>query len=100
MQNFPPRISPFVTFAGETPTSEPDLRSPSRFLTWHLRQQAPVIISATVVGVLWQLPLTIGPFLVGRAVDQGILAESTGGTLQWTGLLLVVTIIGAVFGIA
>jgi ABC-type multidrug transport system fused ATPase/permease subunit len=100
MQNFPPPVSAFLTFPGESPSSAPDLRSPSRFLLWHLRQQAPVVASATVVGVLWQLPLTIGPFLVGRAVDRGILAESTGATLQWISLLLLVTIIGAVFGIA
>ncbi|MDX6365741.1 MAG: hypothetical protein QOK30_817 [Nocardioidaceae bacterium] len=100
MQNFPPPVNAFVTFPGETPTSAPDLGSPSRFLMWHLRQQAPVVISATVVGVLWQLPLTIGPFLIGRAVDKGILPHSVGATLQWSGLLLLVTIIGAIFGIA
>jgi ABC-type multidrug transport system fused ATPase/permease subunit len=65
-----------------------------------MRQQAPVIASATVVGILWQLPLTVGPWLVGRAVDRGLLAHSTGATLQWSGLLLLVTVIGAVFGIA
>jgi ABC-type multidrug transport system fused ATPase/permease subunit len=100
MQNFPPPVNAFVTFPGETPTSAPDLGSPSRFLMWHMRQQAPVVISATVVGVLWQLPLTIGPFLIGRAVDKGILPHSVGATLQWSALLLIVTIIGAIFGIA
>jgi ABC-type multidrug transport system fused ATPase/permease subunit len=100
MQNFPPVVSVFHTLPGETPTPRPDLRSPSRFLLWQMRQQAAVIASATLVGVLWQLPLTIGPWLVGRAVDRGILAGSTEAMVQWTGLLLLVTIIGAVFGIA
>lgn len=100
MHDFPPPVHAYATFAGETPTSEPDLRSPSRFLLWQIRQQAAVIAAATLVGILWQLPMTVGPWLVGRAVDRGILAESVAATLQWTGLLLVVTIIGAVFGIA
>jgi ABC-type multidrug transport system fused ATPase/permease subunit len=100
MQDFPPPVSVFHTFPEETPTSSPDLRSPSRFLLWHMRQQAGVVASAALVGVLWQLPLTVGPWLVGRAVDQGILAASSTATLQWTGLLLVVTVLGAVFGIA
>ncbi len=100
MHNFPPVISVFHTLPGETPTPPPDLTSPSRFLLWQMRQQAPVIASATLVGILWQLPLTVGPWLVGRAVDRGILANSTEATLQWTGLLLLVTIVGAVFGIA
>ncbi len=100
MRNFPPVVSVFHTLRGETPTSAPDIRSPSRFLRWQMWQQAPVIATATLVGILWQLPLTVGPWLVGRAVDQGMLARSVGGTLQWAGLLLLVTIIGAVFGIA
>lgn len=65
-----------------------------------MRHQAPVVASATLVGVLWQLPLTVGPWLVGRAVDRGILPGSTAATLHWTGLLLLVTILGAAFGIA
>ena len=100
MQNFPPPVSVFHTLPGEAPTLPPDLRSPTRFLLWQLRHQAPVIASATLVGILWQLPMTVGPWLVGRAVDRGILANSTEALLQWTGLLLLVTIIGAFFGIA
>lgn len=96
----PPRVSVFHTLAGETPTPAPDLRSPARFLLGHMRQQAKVIASATLVGVLWQLPMTVGPWVVGRAVDRGILAGSATATVQWTGLLLLVTIIGAAFGIA
>ena len=52
------------------------------------------------MGILWQLPLTVGPWLVGKAVDEGILAGSTSATLTWAGFLLVVTLLGAVFGIS
>jgi ABC-type multidrug transport system fused ATPase/permease subunit len=100
MQDFPPRVSVFHTLPEETTTPAPDLRSPARFLLWLMRQQAAVITSATLVGILWQLPLTVGPWLVGRAVDRGILAASVSATLQWTGWLLLVTVIGAAFGIA
>ncbi|NUS50743.1 MAG: ABC transporter ATP-binding protein, partial [Nocardioidaceae bacterium] len=100
MRDFPPTVSTFHVLPGETRTEDPDLRSPSRFLAWLLRRQPKVIASAAVVGVLWQLPLTVGPWLVGRAVDEGILAHSVSATLEWTGLLLLVTLVGAVFGIA
>src|SRR3954454_1062012 len=100
MQDFPPRVSAFHPLPGETPTPAPDLRSPARFLLWLMRQQAPVVTSATMVGILWQLPMTVGPWLVGRAVDRGILAGSSLSTLQWSGLLLLVTVIGSWFGIA
>ena len=100
MRDFPPRVSVYRTLPGETPTPAPDLRSPAWFLWWQLRQQRSVVLSATLVGILWQLPLTVGPWVVGRAIDQGILPHSVNATLAWTGLLLVVTLIGAVFGIA
>ena len=58
-----------------------------------------MISLATAFGVLWQLPLTVGPLLFGEAVDHGIRAHSTSGTLFWAGLLLVVTVVGATFGI-
>src|SRR4051794_9873622 len=100
MQDFPPQVSAFHPLPGETPTPAPDLRSSARFLLWLMRQQAPVVASATLVGILWQLPMTLGPWLVGRAVDRGILAGSSLSTLQWSGLLLLVTVIGSWFGIA
>ena len=78
----------------------PDLRSPAAFLRWKLGQQRGVILAGILVGILWQLPLTVGPWLVGKAVDEGILGGSTSATLTWAGVLLVVTLIGAVFGIA
>jgi len=59
-----------------------------------------VIVASIGVGILWQLPLTVGPWLVGKAVDQGILGGSWERTLTWAGLLLVVTLVGAAFGIA
>ena len=100
MQDFPPQVSAFHPLPGETATPAPDLRSPVRFLLWHIGQQAGVVASAALVGILWQLPLTVGPWLVGRAVDRGILAGSASATLQWAGLLLLVTVLGAAFGIA
>jgi ABC-type multidrug transport system fused ATPase/permease subunit len=99
MRDFPPEISPFYSAAGRKPDPAPDTRSPAAFLRWFLRLQWPVLSLATVFGVLWQLPLTVGPLLFGKAVDHGIEAHSTRGTLFWAGLLLVVTVVGATFGI-
>jgi ABC-type multidrug transport system fused ATPase/permease subunit len=99
MRDFPPVIDTFYSAAGRKPGPAPDTRSPGAFLRWFLRFQWPVITVATVVGVLWQLPLTVGPLLFGKAVDHGITVHSTDGTLFWAGLLLLVTVIGATFGI-
>lgn len=100
MRDFPPEISTFYSAAGRKPGPAPDTRSPAAFLRWFMRFQWPVIALSTLFAVLWQLPLTVGPLLFGKAVDHGIDAHSTSGTLSWAGLLLLVTIIGAIFGIA
>ena len=99
MRDFPPSVRTYYTLPGETPDAGPDLRSPGRFLWSVIRSQQGVVATAALVGVLWQLPLTIGPWMVGKAVDQGLIAHSVPATLQWSGLLLLVIIIGGVFGI-
>jgi len=99
MRDFPPTFTTFLPEDGELAT-HPDTRSPWAFLRWHLGQQPAVIAAATFVGFLWQLPLTLGPWMVGKAVDEGILGGSPSELLRWTGLLGLVTVIGAVFGIA
>ncbi len=100
MRDFPPSSTAFLPGPEGTRSSDPDTRSPAAFLRWHLGQQRWVVLSACCVGLLWQAPLVFGPWLVGRAVDEGILAGSAQATVTWAGLLLVVTLVGAGFGIA
>ena len=100
MRDFPPTFTTFLPEADGDAVILPDTRSPGAFLRWHLGQQPGVIAAATFVGFLWQLPLTLGPWLVGKAVDEGILAGSSSDLLRWAGLLGFVTLVGAVFGIA
>lgn len=104
MRDFPPEID---TFYATTPdrgsrdviASSPDTRSPGRFLLWTLSWQWPVILVTIGFGLLWQLPLMVGPWIFGHAVDVGIRAGDSGQTLKWSGVLLAVTLIGATFGI-
>ena len=96
MRDFPPTVTTFLPGADGQAATQPDTRSPGAFLRWHLRQQPGVIAAATCVGFLWQLPLTLGPYLVGKAVDEGILAGSSSDLLRWASLLALVTVTGAV----
>jgi ABC-type multidrug transport system fused ATPase/permease subunit len=100
MRDFPPEITTFYSAAGRKPGPAPDTHTPAAFLRWFMRYQWKVIALSTVLAVMWQLPLTVGPLLFGKAVDHGIEAHSASGTLYWAGLLLLVTVIGAVCGIA
>jgi len=100
MRDYPPTVTTFSIEPGDQPAPVPDVRTPGAFLRWQIRQQRSLVVAASCVGMMWQLPMTVGPWLVGRAVDDGILPGSTSGTLTWTGLLLFVTVVGAAFGIA
>ncbi len=97
MRDFPPTTTAFLPVPD---AQAPDTSSPGAFLRWHLGQQRSVIVASALVGILWQLPLTVGPWLVGRTVDRGILPGDWDAIWLWSGLLLLVTLVGAVFGIA
>ena len=61
--------------------------------------QWPVILTTTALGMIWQLPPMFGPFIFGRAIDEGIVPGDVDATLKWGALLLAVTLTGALFGI-
>ncbi|MGH3348272.1 MAG: ABC transporter transmembrane domain-containing protein, partial [Nocardioides sp.] len=100
MRDFPPLVSTFWVRKGEVAAAAPDTSSPTRFLRWVLRQQGNVVVVATMLGVLWQLPLIVGPWIFGRAIDAGIIGDHPDAVAWGAGALLVVTLIGAIFGIS
>jgi ABC-type multidrug transport system fused ATPase/permease subunit len=69
---------------------EPDLRGPARYLLWLLRCQPWRLVRAVVLSSTWMTGLALPPYLVARAIDEGLLAEDTGRLLMWTGLTLLV----------
>lgn len=100
MRDFPPQVENFWTPADRRgPVEDPDTRGPVRFLWWVLRQQPDVMLASLTCGLLWQLPMTVGPWIVGRAVDEGILGDDVGALATWSGALLAATLVGAVAGI-
>ncbi|MGO1973602.1 MAG: ABC transporter transmembrane domain-containing protein [Propionibacteriaceae bacterium] len=94
MQDFPP---PAIDL--DDAAAHPDVRTPGRFLWWLVREQTGLLATATVLGTFWFLPGALSPFLLGRLVDEGIVAGSFSGTALWAGLLLVVVVVGSAFGV-
>ena len=93
MQDYPPRIATFFTGTGEAPTPDPDTRTPAAFLRWVLGRQKALIALSSLCYSLWFLPMTLGPWIFGRAVDEGIVGGSEAALLGWAGLLLVVVVL-------
>ncbi|TQM64027.1 ABC transporter ATP-binding protein [Humibacillus xanthopallidus] len=96
MRDFPPVIRAYT----ERGADEPDTRSPLRFLWWMVRANGVLFWVGLLVALIWMVPQTVGPWIVGRAIDTGIVAGDSAKTMQWILLLAVVTVFGAASGIA
>jgi len=59
-----------------------------------LGRQRGIIAASAVFSLLWLLPGTLSPYLLGRAIDQGVTKHDMGATLMWASLLAVVIVIG------
>ena len=77
----------------------PDSRTPGRYLWWLLRQQPGRAALGALWGTLSTVGVTITPYLIGRAVDDGLRARDTTALLWWVAGILVLGAVSAVTGI-
>ena len=81
---------------------EPDLRGPGRFLLRVVRLQAATVALGALYGVLWMGGQALSPYVLGRAVDDGLAAvggvdlEALG---RWCLVLLALGALQAVSGV-
>jgi len=93
---FPPDIRSYADPAAVVP----DTRTPARLLWSVIRMQGRLFAVGLLLATIWMVPQTLGPWMLGRAIDDGIVARDTGATTTWLVGLLVITVVGAVSGIA
>jgi len=108
MHDFPPAV-PVLEGAPQTVArkrrlpprdfSQPDTRSPVRFLAWLLWQQAPLLLFAALAAVVEWLPGALGPYVIGRIVDDGILPRDLGVVGQLSLVMLGLTLAGVSAGV-
>ena len=79
--------------------ADPDTRSPARFLIWLLGQQWPVIFVSAATAVLEWVPGAVGPYLIGRIVDEGIVARDLGRVGELGLILFGLVLIGVTAGV-
>ena len=82
-----------------TDPGRPTISSPVRFLMWLARQQISTILFAMSFGTIWMLAQALAPALLGRAIDDGVVAKDTGALVLWSLSLLGLGLAGAIAGI-
>ncbi len=106
MQDFPPTVAnpgaPSGSGAGRRLRthnfSNPDTRSPTRFLLWLLRQQPTVLIVCSLTSMAEWLPGAVGPFLVGKVVDEGIVPRDLDAVIRLSMVMLGLALVGITAG--
>jgi len=78
----------------------PDLRSPTKFLRHLARQQARTVAGGVVFGILWMGCQALVPYVVGKAVDEGLRKDDSHALLTWAAILAAVGLVQALSGVA
>ncbi|MFE0427636.1 ABC transporter transmembrane domain-containing protein, partial [Streptomyces sp. NPDC058953] len=86
------------TLGGGMDPGIPDRRGPARYLVWTARRQWPRIVAGGCYGTLWLAGLTFVPYLLARAVDDGLENGDRGATTAWVGALLATGAVTAALG--
>ncbi|MCR8669996.1 ABC transporter ATP-binding protein [Agrococcus sp. HG114] len=90
----PARSSTALPFGSEPP---PRLESVPRFLLWQASRQKQFLVGGIVFGVIWMLCQAVWPYLLGRAIDDGV-ATASADIWIWCGALLAVAVVQAIAG--
>ncbi|NEA53294.1 ABC transporter ATP-binding protein [Streptomyces sp. SID13666] len=81
------------------PPAPKDIRSPLRFLLWLVTSQRRRVATGALLGSLWMVGLAVPPYLLSRAIDDGLRAQDSSALLGWTAALFVMGVVNAVVGI-
>ncbi|MHA7275167.1 ABC transporter ATP-binding protein [Arthrobacter sp. Hz1] len=76
----------------------PDLRSPSRYLLWLASKQKATLLAGVLFGTVWMVSQAVMPYVLGRAIDEGVVSGNFDRLLLWVGVLIGLTILQAVAG--
>lgn len=71
-----------------------------RFLWWLVRSQMGRVLAGATFGTLWMVGLAVVPYLIARAIDDGMRHGHSAALVLWVAALLGMTIVNAVMGAA
>ncbi len=76
-------------------TGSPDLRSPARYLLWLGARQKATLAAGIALGSVWMASQAVMPFVLGRAIDDGVIGQDVRALVAWTLALLGLMIVQA-----
>jgi len=76
------------------------LRSPFRFLWWLVFMQGRRVAAGATFGSLWMVGLAVPPYLLSRAIDQGLSSKDTRALVGWVAALFAVAVVNALLAVA
>jgi ABC-type multidrug transport system fused ATPase/permease subunit len=77
----------------------PDARSPARFLWWLVTRQRWRVLLGATLATTWMVLLMLPPYLMARAIDDGLRARDLGTLGFWVAALAVAAVTNAAIGI-
>ena len=77
----------------------PPTTGPLRYMWWLVRSQPWRILRASLIGTAWMVGLAVRPYLVARAIDDGLRADDTAALLRWAAAIVVAGMILSYLGI-
>jgi ABC-type multidrug transport system fused ATPase/permease subunit len=76
-----------------------DTRSASRFLGWLMWQQLPALVLSSLIAVVEWLPGSVGPYIVGKIVDDGIVPHDMATVVRLSLIMFGLVIAGIIAGV-
>ncbi|MGI5145383.1 ABC transporter ATP-binding protein [Plantactinospora sp. CA-294935] len=67
----------------------PDTRGPLRYIWWLVRSQPVRVLRGSLLGTAWMVGLSLRPYLVSRAIDDGLRTGDTDALLFWVATIVV-----------
>lgn len=75
---------------------KPDLRSPNRYLLWLAGAQRGTLLLGIMYGSIWTVCQALTPYILGQAIDLGILPGDFATLSLWVGLLIGLTVVQSI----
>jgi ABC-type multidrug transport system fused ATPase/permease subunit len=73
----------------------PDRRSAGRYLWWLIAKQRRRVAAGALLGSLWMVGLTLPPYFLSRAIDDGLGPGHSSALLAWVAALFGIGVLNA-----